>query len=56
MNVDIKRSVLTPGERMKLHRMLRKQRKKGKVAGTNRIPNSTQIEEYLKRVSKRREA
>ena len=41
---------------MKLHRMLRNQRKKGKVTGINRIPNSTKIEKYLKRVSKRLES
>ncbi len=56
MNGDIKRSFLTPGERMKLHRMLRKQRKKGKVTGISRIPNSPEIEKYLKRVSKQRES
>ena len=56
MSVDIKRYALTPGERMKLNRMLRKQRKKGKVTGISRIPNSPEIEEYLKRVSERREA
>lgn len=56
MKVDIKQSVLTPGERMKLHRMLRNQRKKGKVTGINRIPNSTKIEKYLKQVSKRLES
>lgn len=56
MNVDIRRSGLTPGERIKLYRMLRKQRKKGKVAGINRIPNNAQIKKYLNRVSKPREA
>ena len=52
MNKDTKQYVLTAGERMKLHRLLRKQRTKGKVTGIKRIPNSPEIKKYLDHLTK----